>query len=141
MTKKDLLALAVVVLIVSALGTYLGQNYGPTMLGGNGPVHYQNESFLQGLTSGVRAQFSVSNAGVLTTTGSATFSGATTLSGAKTLSGSTTTLSASNLLSNSTSTGFVLRNETGNCYLVTLKSSVTSTFVQDLFRFATSSCN
>lgn len=51
----------------------------PLQLGAaSGYAHQQKESFLQGLTAGVRDQFSLTNAGVLSTSGAATFTGAST---------------------------------------------------------------
>lgn len=60
------------------------------VLGGSGYTHYQTESFLQGLYSGTNRQLSISNAGLLTTSGGITNSGTLTQSGATTLSGALT---------------------------------------------------
>ena len=51
----------------------------------SGASHLQKESFLQGLAAGVRDQFSLTNAGVLTTSGAATFTGTISGTGATTL--------------------------------------------------------
>lgn len=61
--------LAVLVLILG-----YGQFTGNTMFGaaGIGPNHYQAENFLQGLYAGTTGQLKVTNAGVLTTSGSLT---------------------------------------------------------------------
>lgn len=55
------------VLIVIALFGWILYFTNPVFLGaGSGPAHWQNESFLQGMTAGTGAQFSVSNVGALT---------------------------------------------------------------------------
>ena len=58
----------------------------PLQLGAaSGYAHQQKESFLQGLAAGVRDQFSLTNAGVLSTSGAATFTGASTFTGTSTV--------------------------------------------------------
>lgn len=64
----------VLVVLTLAVGYGLfgsGMSFGKA----SGPAHMQHESFLQGLSAGVRDQFTVTNAGVLTTSGDATFNG------------------------------------------------------------------
>lgn len=60
------------VAIVIALGVPLFHLLPASPLGigaASGPAHFQKESFLQGLASGARDQFSLDNVGNLTTTG------------------------------------------------------------------------
>ncbi len=52
------LTLAVGYLVYGSMGMYLGK--------ASGPSHFQHESFLQGLSAGVRDQFTVDNSGQLT---------------------------------------------------------------------------
>lgn len=61
-------AVIVIAVLVAALSLF--HNHSVSLVGASsGPAHYQKESFLQGLASGVRDQFSLDNAGNLTTTG------------------------------------------------------------------------
>lgn len=96
MDKKNI---AIGVLVITTLLLSFLYFTNPVFLGvGTGPAHYQNESFLQGLTAGTGSQLSVSNVGALTQSGAATFSDVTRIyspitTGAVTvLSGSTTTI-------------------------------------------------
>lgn len=79
--KNIVIAVLVIIALVFAILYYTK----PQVLGGI--AHYQKESFLQGLNVGTGQQFSVSNAGVLTSSGANTLSGALTQSGASVFSG------------------------------------------------------
>lgn len=64
----------------------------------SGITHYQKESFLQGLDVGTGQQFSVSNAGVLTSSGANTLSGASAISGVSTFTNTISNTAATSTL-------------------------------------------
>ena len=76
------------VLVIIALAFALLYFNAPQQVGGN--AHFQKQSFIEGFYSGTGRQLSVSNAGLLTTTGGITNSGAFAQSGAIALSGAVT---------------------------------------------------
>lgn len=78
MRKNIIIGVLAVVAIV--LGVLL-LNVTTPYLGSTGTTHYQQESFLQGLFSGTSRQLSISNAGLLTTSGGITNTGTLTNSG------------------------------------------------------------
>lgn len=77
MDKLKNIAIVVLVLALAFLGGAKSGIFGAA----SGQSHYQMESFLQGVSAGARDQFSVSSAGVLTTSGAVNLSGAVGLSG------------------------------------------------------------
>lgn len=83
MTNKNL-TIGLVIALFLSIGGYIY----PKVAGlgaASGYSHYQKESFLQGLTAGARDQFSLTNAGVLTTSGAATLSSTMTVGGLATM--------------------------------------------------------
>jgi hypothetical protein len=72
MNFKNIAIKGLAALALLALGYFAGNShlipFGAT-LNPTGPVHYSAESFLQGLTAGLRGQFQVDNAGVVTVNG------------------------------------------------------------------------
>lgn len=93
--------LVVIALIFAVLYFTKGTNLG-------GIAHWQKESFLQGLNVGTGQQFSVSNAGALTSSGANVLSGALTQSGAATLSGATTFTGTAQISNGGTTTSTLI---------------------------------
>jgi len=78
MTKNIIIGLLAVVAVVFAVLYFSVSN----LLGANpGVTHWQSEAFLQGIYVGTGQQLSISNAGLLTTSGGLTNTGALTQSG------------------------------------------------------------
>ena len=80
------IVISVLALVAIVLGVLL-LNVTTPYLGSTGTTHYQKESFLQGLYSGTGRQLSVSNVGLLTTSGGFTNSGTLTQSGSVNMTG------------------------------------------------------
>lgn len=110
------LGVALVAMVFAIFASFGGiQSYGAA----SGPAHMQKESFLQGLAIGARDQFSVTNAGVITTSGDITSTGG---AGALVLTSSNTATSTATI----------------GC--VTTYATSTATPIRQMF-FATSTLN
>jgi len=97
MNKNITIGLLVIVII--AIGGYgLFSNNDVVVGAPSGAAHYQMESFLQGVSAGARDQFSVSNVGALTTSGTMALSGAVAISADLNYEESTEAVTAANTL-------------------------------------------
>jgi len=82
MTKSLKIIIGIMGVAILTLGIMLFTGNGVGSLGANvafGPNHYQSDVFLQGLYAGTNRQLSISNAGLLVTSGGITNSGTLTL--------------------------------------------------------------
>lgn len=100
---NEITKLIIIVLVASIIGGFVSGlvgNQSDPVGASSGFAHYQTESFLQGVSAGARDQFSVSNTGVLTTSGNITITTSNT---------ATSSISVGCIESYATSTDTVMR--------------------------------
>ena len=90
MQNKNLAIGLLITVVIAITGVFTNLDFIGDMFGkASGPAHYQHESFLQGMSGGVRDQFSVDNTGNVTSSGSFALSGAVALTSTLSVTGAT----------------------------------------------------
>ena len=126
MNKNIIIGVLVIIALAFAL-LYFNAPQQAEPVGGN--AHFQTQSFIEGLYAGTSRQLSVSNAGLLTTTGGITNSGAFAQSGAIALSGAVTMSGTAHVSQSASSTLQIGNTDSGvntGCLILGDSSGATS---------------
>ena len=118
----------IIIGVLAAVALVFGVLYFNTanLFGATGPSHYQQESFIQGLYAGTNRQLSISNAGLLTTSGGLTVSGILTATGDIRLKSPVITGASSTLSGTGTPTSTLTAAQACDNSLVTFSASTTA---------------